>query len=135
MPTIDAAAIGRTDTRMRMMMRTRWVLIGSCLIAMCGYAAGVRTVDIELAGGKVAGKNSVRVTQGDSVQLRWKSDVPLELHLHGYDLTTRVSPGMPGEMKFTAHATGRFPVEIHGERKSSGGHGHKPVFYLEVYPD
>jgi hypothetical protein len=114
------------------------ILLAACLIsAVPGHGAGTRTVDIELTNGKVVGKNSVRVTQGDTVTLRWVSDKPLELHLHGYDVTTRVIPGTPAEMKLRAHATGRFPVEIHTEKKSSGGHshGHKPLYYLEVYPD
>jgi hypothetical protein len=114
------------------------ILLAACLISAApGHGAGTRTVDIEIRSGKVVGKNAVRVTRGDTVELRWVSDQPLELHLHGYDVTTRVVPGTPAAMKLRAHATGRFPVEIHGERKSSGGHSHgaKPLFYLEVYPD
>jgi hypothetical protein len=38
-------------------------------------------------------------------------------------------------MTVQARATGRFPVEIHGEGGSGGGHQHKPLFTLEVYPD
>ena len=104
--------------------------------AMPGYGDITREVEIVIKNSKVVGKNTVRVTKGETVQLRWNSDQPLELHLHGYDVTIRVSPGTPAEMKFKAHATGRFPVEVHG-KKSSGGHshGHKPIFYLEVYPE
>lgn len=112
-------------------------LVGGLHTTTPGYGAGIRTVDIEVRNGKVVGKNSVRVTRGDTVELRWMSDKPLELHLHGYDVTIHVVPGTPAVMKLRAHATGRFPVEIHGDKKSSGGHshGHKPLYYLEVYPD
>ena len=112
-------------------------LTAGLLAVVQGHAASERAIDIEIRSGKVAGKNAARVIRGDSVQLRWKSDAPVELHLHGYNLTVHVRPGAPAAMKFKAHATGRFPVEIHADGKSSGGHGHghKPVFFLEVYPD
>lgn len=133
----EALACACRYARARLMMVAISALTGALFVAIPGYGAETRTVDIEVRNGKVIGKNSVRVTRGDTVQLRWSSDKPLELHLHGYDVTIHVVPGTPAEMKVQAHATGRFPVEIHGERKSSGGHGHghKPVFYLEVYPD
>lgn len=102
--------------------------------AFPAHAAGTRTVDIEIRQGKVAGERSVRVSRGEVVILRWSSDQPLELHLHGYDVTTTVSPGKPAEMKFVARATGRFPVEKHG-KAGAGGHGHAPLFHIEVYPD
>lgn len=102
---------------------------------MPGYGESIRTVDIEIRNGKVVGKNSARVSRGDTVVLRWNSDKRLELHLHGYDTRTTVSPGTPAEMSIRARATGRFPVEIHGQGGSGGGHGHKTIFHLEVYPD
>ena len=98
-------------------------------------AENPKTVDITIRNGQVVGKKSVRVTRGDTVVLRWRSDQPLELHLHGYDLAATVKPGTPAEMKIVARATGRFPVEVHGESGASGGHGHKALFHLEVYPD
>ena len=98
-------------------------------------AENPKTVDITIRNGQVVGKKSVRVTRGDTVVLRWRSDQPLELHLHGYDLTATVKPGTPAEMKIVARATGRFPVEVHGDSGASGGHGHKALFHLEVYPD
>jgi len=109
-------------------------LAASLFTAMPGYGAGIRTVDIEMKNGKVVGKGSARVTRGDTVLLRWRSDRRIELHLHGYDVTTTVNPGTPAEMKILARATGRFPVEIHGQA-GAGGHGHATVFHLEVYPD
>jgi hypothetical protein len=111
------------------------VLTASLLPAMPGHGDGARTVDIAIRNGKVVSRNSVRVSRGDAVVLRWSSDQRLELHLHGYDVTTTVSPGAPAEMRIRAHATGRFPVEIHGQGSSGGGHSHKPIFHLEVYPD
>lgn len=104
--------------------------------AITSYGESTKTVDIVIKNGKVVGKNSVRVSKGDTVVLRWSSDQRLELHLHGYDVETTVSPGALAEMKIRARATGRFPVEIHGQGDSgSGSHGHKSIFHLEVYPD
>lgn len=101
------------------------------------YAGGTKTFDIVVKNDQVVGKKSVRVTKGDTVVLRWSSDKQLQLHLHGYDVETTVQPGTPAEMRVQARATGRFPVEIHGQRGSGGGHshGHKTIFHLEVYPD
>ena len=110
-------------------------LAASLFPALPSDGDGTKTVDIVIKDGKVVGKNSGRVSRGDTVVLRWSSDQRLELHLHGYDVATTVSPGTPAEMKIRARATGRFPVEIHGQGDSGGGHGHKTIFHLEVYPD
>ena len=55
----------------------------------------------------------IRVRQGDAVKLRWTTDRPIILHLHGYDIEAKVEPGAVAEMAFAARATGRFPVEEH----------------------
>ena len=96
--------------------------------------AETRTFDIAIKDGKVTGAKSARVTQGDTVILRWTSDQPMELHLHGYDVDAKVAPGKPAEMRVDARATGRFPVEVHTHDKDKGGHGHAALFHLEVYP-
>lgn len=112
------------------------VLAAGLFLAVPGYSDSTRTVDIEINNGKVLGRKSVRVGRGDTVILRWGSNQRLELHLHGYDMRTTVSPGTPAEMKIRARATGRFPVEIHGQGESGGhSHGHRTIFHLEVYPD
>jgi hypothetical protein len=110
------------------------VALSATIAAAPTYSASTQRFDIEIANGAVVGKKSVRVIRGDTVVLRWKSDKPLELHLHGYDVTVTVSPGGSAEMSVHARATGRFPVEAHvaGAR---GGHAHKPLFHLEVYPE
>ena len=111
------------------------VALAACLfLAPPAYGDGAKIVDIEIKSGKVVGEKSVRVVKGDTVTLRWSSDQQLKLHLHGYDVETTVSASAPGEMKLRARATGRFPVEIHGQRES-GSHSHRTIFYLEVYPD
>jgi hypothetical protein len=94
-------------------------------------AAEHRVVTLGLANGALAeGSDTVRLKQGDDVELRWSSDRAVTLHLHGYDIESKVLPGKPTLMSFKATLAGRFPVEVHGQ----AGHAHRPVVYLEVYP-
>ena len=79
-------------------------------------------------------KRLIRVKQGDVVKLRWSSDRPIALHLHGYDIERKVEPGVVTEMTFTARATGRFPVAEH-QARSGGSHTHgAPIVQVEVLP-
>jgi len=77
----------------------------------------------------------IRVKQNDVVKLEWRTDKPLTVHLHGYDIEQELQPGTVTEMTFTARATGRFTVEPHIGRTPSGGHAHGDVLVtIEVYP-
>jgi FtsP/CotA-like multicopper oxidase with cupredoxin domain len=77
----------------------------------------------------------IRVKQGDVVKLQWRADRPSIVHLHGYDIEKRVAPGAITELTFTARATGRFPVHLHGSEAESAGHGHEDALVtIEVYP-
>ncbi len=91
-----------------------------------------------VGGAALAGGDTLRVRQGESVTLRWSVDEVVDLHLHGYDIELRAVPGQTAEMSFRADLTGRFPVSRHG-----GGHGHgesllgrdhETLLYLEVHP-
>jgi hypothetical protein len=73
---------------------------------------------------------TIVVAQGAQVELRWRSDRPIALHLHGYDIEARVTPPAPATMTFTARLAGRFPVTEH---RPDGRH-HRAVAYLEVRP-
>jgi hypothetical protein len=94
------------------------------------------TFDIPIAGGKVAqSMRLIRVQQGDSVMLRWTSDRPIVLHLHGYDIERKVVPGAVAEMSFVARATGRFSIEEHGtDAKGGHSHGETALVRIEVRP-
>lgn len=84
---------------------------------------------LDIRNGRVAPENrTIRVKEGDKVDLRWTADRPLELHLHGYDIEIRVAPGVQRTMSVDAHTAGRFPVEIHGKVS------HGNIVYLEVHP-
>lgn len=102
-------------------------------IILVGPGAGSEQIVIDLAirGGQLPKEQQViRVRQGDEVTLRWTTDRTLTIHLHGYDLEKKLKPEAPMTMRFTARATGRFPIETHGSR-----HGHEAILgYLEVHP-
>jgi plastocyanin len=98
-------------------------------------AAAVRQFDLVIRNRELQqDEKTLRVTQGDNVELTWTSDEAGKLHLHGYDIEFEVSPGEPSTVTFQAHATGRFPITSHGF-SGEHQHGHEAVLYLEVYPD
>ena len=118
------------------MDRSRFVLVGAALTAGLLLGAHVATAeprvfDLQLRGGElVAAARVVRVRQGDEVTLRWTTDTALTIHLHGYDIEQKLAPGPPVSMRFTARATGRFPIEVHAH----GAGGDRTLGYLEVHP-
>ena len=94
------------------------------------------TFDLRIEKGRVA-KNMrlIRVKQGDAVTLRWTTDRPIVLHLHGYDIEKKVEPGAATEMAFVARATGRFSVEEHKlDAKGGHSHGEAALVRIEVLP-
>jgi len=106
----------------------------AALAMVAGAAAQQGTpkvFELSLVKGRLAdASDTVRVRKGDRVELRWSSDRPISLHLHGYDIEKTVSPQAPVVMAFVAKLAGRFPVSEH-----SRGAGHHPaVLYLEVHP-
>ncbi len=93
------------------------------------------TFDLTIERGRVAeNMRLIRVKQGDAVTLRWTSDQPLALHLHGYDIEKRVAPGPATEMTFTAYATGRFPIHVHTQGAGGRAREEAPLVNVEVYP-
>jgi hypothetical protein len=94
------------------------------------------TFDLKIQSGRVPqSMRRVRVKQGDAVKLRWTSDRPIVLHLHGYDIERKVEPGVVSEMAFVARATGRFSVEEHKpDAKGGHSHGEAALVRIEVLP-
>ncbi len=115
-----------------------WLAAGSFMPAVLIRAATAqdnprRAIEVRIENRKVvAPLAAIRITEGDRVELRWTSDEPVELHLHGYDLKIQVRPDAPAAMVVEATATGRFPITSHGW--GTGGHGHDALTHLEVYP-
>ena len=109
------------------------VLLVAAAAAAAAAAAepSEKVIEIRLVDGRTsADRNTLRISKGDKVELRWTSDRPILLHLHGYDIETTVAPQSPASMAFTANIAGRFPVSEH---RRGGGHA-RAVLYLEVHP-
>ena len=69
---------------------------------------------ISVKGGVIAGDvKSIRVAKGDTVRIVVTSDVPDEIHLHGYDIEKEAAPGKPARFNFKADAEGVFELESH----------------------
>lgn len=105
------------------------------LLVACTASEPVERVFVlQIANQQVAEDMRVlRVTQDDSVKLKWSSDRSLQLHLHGYDIEKTVTPGQVTEFAFKAHASGRFPINVHANEPSQE-HTERVLVYLEVYP-
>jgi hypothetical protein len=95
--------------------------------------SAVRAFELRIAQRRVPPAQRVlRANEGERVELHWSADEPLVLHLHGYDVETRVAPGRPAVTAFAARLTGRFPVEIHGEGGPRQRRG--ALLHVEIHP-
>ena len=64
-------------------------------------------------GAPVGGVQEVEVTKGDPVRIDLASDVPAEVHVHGYELTEEVEAGRTARLDFRASLDGVFEIELH----------------------
>ncbi len=113
-------------------MRRLLAAVALALPLASTVVAAERSFDLTIARGRlIGGQDTIRVHQGDSVVLRWHSDRPIVLHLHGYEIETRVAPGAVAETRFEARAAGRFPVHVH----AGAARSEVVLVYLEVYPE
>jgi len=83
----------------------------------------LRIENFRLAGGAI----TIQVQQGEAVELLWRADRRSTVHVHGYDIEATIDAGAPRTTAFRAHASGRFPIELHDA-------GHRVLLYLEVHP-
>lgn len=101
------------------------------LLGIVPAAGETRTFDLSIRNGQLpADARVIRVRQVDDVTLRWTADAALTVHLHGYDIEATPVPGTPRSMRFTARATGRFPIEVH----AAGRVGERTIGHFEVHP-
>jgi hypothetical protein len=117
----------------------QWALVLGTLVASSslGATAAELTFDLKIHNGQIPDSmRLVRVHEGDVVRLRCTADQPVVLHLHGYDIEKRITPKAVTELRFTAYATGRFPIHIHQQAGRSGNQTHEdePLVEVEVYP-
>ena len=83
-------------------------------------------IEVTYRDGAVQGPTSFTVTQGERVRLLVHADVSDEVHVHGYDLSTDVTPQQAARIDFVANAAGIYEVEL----ESAG----EPLFELEIVP-
>ena len=96
-----------------------------------GLHAEPRVVELTIQAGVLPeAQRVVRVQQGEEVTLRWTTDTPVTLHLHGYDIEKAAKPDAPATMTFRARATGRFPITVH----RAHGAAEATLGYVEVHP-
>ena len=120
-------------------MRRRGFLLALAAAPLVARAAEPpgKAFELAIVKGRVDGaQETLRVRKGDKVELRWTSDRRIALHLHGYDIETRVDPGAVAETAFVARATGRYPIHVHVPGVASGArpHADAPLLYIEVHP-
>ena len=95
----------------RLLALRRWMLLplaGTLACSVVAQAAEL-TFDLKIEHGRVPqNMRLIRVKQGDVVKLHWSTDLPLTLHLHGYDIEqmvkemqSAVSAGVMGMDKFS----------------------------------
>lgn len=110
----------------------RMTALAAALLLSSTAGAAERRFELAIHDGKLAeSAPTYKVSQGDDVVLAITSDHDLELHLHGYSLTFKVSAGTAATWRFAVPTAGRFPLGVHGH---GGGHGHATLLYLEVHP-
>ncbi len=64
-------------------------------------------------GHRTAGPDTVEVKLGDTVTFEVTSDQADEVHVHGYDRSLELQPGVAATLAFTADIPGRFEMELH----------------------
>ena len=87
---------------------------GSSWAASPTTRAQGRRIEVAVTGGYITGDTGrVVVAADEHVTLVITSDVTDEVHVHGYDVTTELTPGEPAELSFAATVPGVFEVELH----------------------
>lgn len=117
---------------MRFVYSRRTFLTAALLVTVIGKVrAEDRVLELAIHNAESPAKPPVlSVRQNDQVVIHLTSDKPLHVHLHGYDIESDVAPNAVTSLRFTATATGRFPIEIHSHEPRK----QRPLAYLEVRP-
>ncbi len=73
--------------------------------------------DIVIDGSTVTGGGRISVPLGETVTLRFTSDIADEIHIHGYELILDLEPGVTAEISFLADIPGIVEIETHGNHQ------------------
>lgn len=72
-----------------------------------------QVIEVKVAGGEVNGVGStVVVPVGERVAMEVASDIVDEVHVHGYDVLSPVSPSKTAQLSFVADLPGAWEVEL-----------------------
>lgn len=129
------AARGAADLGRRATIRLAAAALAAAGLGLPALAAEEmsKVIAVRIEGRRVvAPEGPIRVKRGDVVELRWRTDEAVRLHLHGYDVELALEPGRAAKMVIRARVAGRFPITSHGW--GADGHGHDALTYLEVHP-
>ena len=74
----------------------------------------------------VGGVKKIQASKGETVRIEVRSDQADEAHLHGYDISKDVGPGVRARFRFTAKLEGIFELELE--------HAGEPIAELQVNP-
>lgn len=112
-PTVDTAEVresttstGAVETTTTTTAPTTTTTVATTTTAAAGL------IEIEVVGGAVNGGGTAAVALNEPVTLRVSSDVPDQVHVHGYDLTAEVEAGGAAVIEFVADVPGVFEVEL-----------------------
>lgn len=80
----------------------------------------------QIQAGEIIGPQQIEVPQGETLVLSFISDVPDEVHLHGYEQAVQVNANEPATLRVRLEHSGRFELETHRL--------HRVLSVLEVDP-
>jgi hypothetical protein len=80
----------------------------------------------QIQAGKIIGPQQVEVPQNETLLLSFISDVPDEVHLHGYEQAVQINANEPATLRVRLEHSGRFELETHRL--------HRVISVLEVEP-
>jgi hypothetical protein len=87
---------------------------GGSSTAAGSSAPAAKQITVTIAHGKASGDTGrITVAAGTPVTLVVTSDVPDQVHLHGYDIEKDLVPAKPTTLSFVADVPGVFDVELH----------------------
>ena len=72
------------------------------------------SVNSLVSGNNPSSERTIQVGVNTPVQIQVTADRSEEAHLHGYDLTADLEPGVPGVIDFVASTPGLFLLELEG---------------------
>jgi len=89
--------------------------------------SNVKTFELVVENKKlVSGPETIKVTQGDQVEIKITADEIEELHIHGYDESVELESNKQATLSFVANTSGRFDFELEKSKTDLGA--------LEVQP-